>query len=531
MQLGGQAPNIEDMIAQRLQAVSAYNPAAKNPRNVEDAYMYALHELPKLQGIAGIRSQDKQLQEKNLAELADLADKFHKDYRPEVQENVRPVYAQLLKARAQMAGATISDDVINMALKSPDLASTYNELFNDPQWSPQERQAGMSRLGQAKTSKDWEDVSKTLRTEKDAQVLSMIQSVLPEMARQLSPGKPLNMQEFLTNPQVKEELGKSPIIKRVFNSYINDKANHEALANMGFDMSAMEKQKKSAQGLELTGEVKDALATMKGPDGKPLMPSTVASMPNGTELIAQAKNIVFNNKLDISKHQGFNAVIAKAEGERNIPLVQIDGMKDVHFVNKNTEMPVDRLVTTMDQMQKGGGEEKFAVMNVKSYEAFMAAKEADGVLGQYLDISRSLTNTPGANLLQVAAFYAKTKLGVDNPGVGLEALRGSVLRMARAMQGSSQSLSNLDANAVAGMLPSEMDTVSTALKRLEISAKLIQNMKDTQLGKVQPAKMLEQIESAKKDIARMQGTVITDGKQQAVIPKGQSVPKGWKVVQ
>lgn len=487
-----------------------------------------MEEIKGLTGVAGIRSQDKQLQEKNLAELAALADKFHKDYRPEIQENVRPVYEQLLRARAQMAGANIPDEAITMALKSPDIAATYNELFNDSLWSPQERQAGQSRLGQAKSSKEWEDVAKTMRGEKDAQALSMIQGALPGIVQQLggSAATPLDMQTFLTNPQVKEQLEKSPILKRVFNAYVNDKGNMESLANMGLNVSAIKRQEQQVKGVELTGEVKDALAAMAGPDGKPLLPSLATP-----KQIADAKLVVFNNKLDISKHQGFNAVIAKAEGERNIPLIQIDGMKDTHVVNKTTEMPVDRLQSTIDMLQQGGGESKFAVMNAKSFDAFMAAKEADGVLGQYLDISRSLTNTPGANLLQVAAFYAKTKLGVDNPGVGFEALRGSVLRMARAMQGSSQSLSNLDANAVAGMLPSESDSMPTALRRLEIAAKLVQNMKDAQLGKVSPTKLLEQIETAKNEVAKTQGTVVTDGKNKIVIPKGQSIPKGWKVVE
>ena len=168
---------------------------------------------------------------------------------------------------------------------------------------------------------------------------------------------------------------------------------------------------------------------------------------------------------------------------------------------------------------------------MKAYDAFQSAKEADAILGQYLDLSRALVTSPGANFGQALTMYAKTTLGVDNPGVAFDALRGTLLRMARAMQGSSSQLSNLDAKSVGGMLPSPMDTAPTAIKRLEIAGKIIQNMKDVQLGKMPPSKLLDNIEQAKNDLAKMTSVVITDGTQKAVIPKGQSVPKGWKVVQ
>src|SRR6185295_6952335 len=143
-------------------------------------------------------------------------------------------------------------------------------------------------------------------------------------------------------------------------------------------------------------EEKSALATVKGPDGKPLTPAAAAALPNGTELIAAARQKVFGEKLDISAQQGYNAVRERARAERDLPLAQMANMSDVHFVNKQTEMPVDRVLTKFTDIEKGGSEEKFAVMNAKSYEAFQAAKEADAILGQYLDLSKALTTTPGA---------------------------------------------------------------------------------------------------------------------------------------
>src|SRR3990167_6766876 len=57
-QLGGQGPDVMQMIAERLQSLQGVNPAkAKYSEAVK--YYNALEEIPKLTGIANIRSQDQ----------------------------------------------------------------------------------------------------------------------------------------------------------------------------------------------------------------------------------------------------------------------------------------------------------------------------------------------------------------------------------------------------------------------------------------------------------------------------------------
>lgn len=535
--LGGQPVGLDQMLQQRLQSIANYSQMSPMQRFMggNAAYGSAMAELPKLQALANTKSQERQLQQQYLKDLTgDL--KEYTGLTPEQQQAQQPVMAKLIKARAQLAGLPIGDEDVNHLFSSPDITAQYASVLND---SLVPREQAVARLSAVKAGKERDDALGLLQKETDQRALAMVQQYLPQAVSQYGgmPDKPIGAADLVkrlqADPQLGEYLKNSPSLTRALNTFLSDKANSETLAGWGVKpgVVSLKQMEEQAKGPELTGEVKDVLATMKGPDGKPLTPAAVMAMPNGNQLIAQAQQQVFRNKLDISSAQGYNAVIAKSDAERKIPIVQVPGMNDVHIVNKGTEMPVDRLSTTIDDLRTKGGEDKFAVMNQKSYEAFAAAKEADGILGQYLDLSKALTSTPGANFGQALAMYAKTRMGVDNPGVALEALQGTILRMARAMQGSSQSLSNLDANSVGGMLPTKYDTAQSAIQRLEIAAKIVQNMKDTQLGRMQPQQLLDKIAEAKQQIAKTQGVDIytNDKGQQIALPRGSSHPgKGWE---
>lgn len=531
LRFGGQQVPLESMIQQQLQALQNYSQMGPLQKFMggNAAYGQALTQLPLLEKLASTKSQERQLQQGYLKEIAKQVDDFSK-LTPEEQTKQGPLQKKLLAAHAQLAGLQVSDEDLAHPFSSPDLAQQYAEVLNDT-LIPHEQ--ALAQLSAVKAGPDRLNAIGAIQAQAQQKALTLVQQYLPQAIAQYggAPDKPISAADLVKNLQADPQLGQylkgSPSLNRALNGFLSDKANAETLAGWGVkpgtvNLKEMEQQ---AKGPELTGEVKDVLATMKGPDGKPLLPNQATP-----QQIAGAKQQVFKNKLDISSAQGFNAVLAKTDAERKIPIIQVPGMADVHIVNKKTEMPIDRLQSTIDDLKTQGGEDKFAVMNNKSYEAFAAAKEADGILAQYLDISKVLTTTPGANFTQALIMYAKTKGGVENPGVQFDALKGTILRMARAMQGSSQSLSNLDANSVAGMLPSTTDTAQTALQRLEVAAKIVQNMKDTQLGKMQPEQLLDKISAAKADIAKMQGVDIyqNDKGQQIVLPRGSSHPgKGW----
>ncbi|MGH9425410.1 MAG: hypothetical protein ACRD2L_03770, partial [Terriglobia bacterium] len=199
---------------------------------------------------------------------------------PESQGNLRPGYLSLLKARMQMAGADVPEGVLEGMLASPDLSASFNEFFNDKTvWNPQEIEAGKSRLSQARTSGDDEKVVGAMRAEKDAQVQASIQSILPEIVKSRRKGTDtLSVTDLMLDPEVKSYLGQSPVTKRVFNQYIANKDNKEFLANIGLDVSGVERQKLQVEGPKMTAEGAEVLAGMfTDSQGKPLTPANATS--------------------------------------------------------------------------------------------------------------------------------------------------------------------------------------------------------------------------------------------------------------
>src|SRR6185369_6389049 len=153
--------------------------------------------------------------------------------------------------------------------------------------------------------KEREDALGQIQTEATQRALTMVQQYLPQAAAQYGgqPGKPIDAATFVQKLQTDPELGKylksSPSLTRALNGFLSDKANSETLAgwNIKPGVVNLKQMEEQAKGPALTGELKDVLATMKGPDGKPLTEASVAALPNGADLIAQAQRQVFNNKL------------------------------------------------------------------------------------------------------------------------------------------------------------------------------------------------------------------------------------------
>jgi len=315
MRLGGEPSALDQMIQQRLATLQGTD-LSKDYANVAkmNAYGGALKDLPLLQALANTKSQDRTLQAQYHKELATQLEKFTA-LPPEQQAVQRPFMMNYMRNTAKLAGMEgLSDEDISHALTSPNLAGTYASIVNDPLVDPQTQQAALARIGAAKPGKERDDAAALISKEVEQRAQSLITTALPQVAARLgaTPDKPITMQQLMADPDVKKYLDQSPVLRRTFNAYVTNKDNAATLAGFGIkpgtvDLKAMEQ---TAAGPALSAGVKDFLATLKSPDGKPITEKNATA-----EQIAWAQNA--NAKFEIKKaaSQG----LAVEEYKRTLP--------------------------------------------------------------------------------------------------------------------------------------------------------------------------------------------------------------------
>ena len=543
--LGGGAPDVEQMIQQRLQAVSTFNPAAKNTAQQEDAYAYALHELPKLSQVSSIRSQDRQLQEKNLSELAALADKFHKDYDPATQESVRPIYQQLLKTRAQLAGRDMPDDVIDQALRSPNLAAGYSSLFNDASYSPQEREQTLALVGQGKDVKTREEIVALVTKRKDQELSSLVQQHLPSVLQRMgaTPEKPISGQQFMTtlekDPEIGPALKGSPALRRNLNTFVTDKNNADVLASWGLKPGSVDTKKMA--GPELSADVRDMLSTLKGSDGKPLLPANATS-----ENIKWATQAAQAYKVETASKQGLSV----EEYKRRLPAPGEEVAKyvDIAHLAATGEIVKPQPGISVADLY---GNKSLRYATDKQQEAIGALNPARQQLASFQTIGDRLikAKTPVEAATQGVRLYAGALSG-SNPEAKayLDTSMGFIGTLARAYGGQTGVLTDADVTRMQkAVIASFFDTESSKDVKKAIVNDIYKASHKAAIGSVAGTSNKGEAQSElqmllnKLDSASAQSIKSTLRSDQMaarnvktgeirVAPKGTKVPDGWEEV-
>src|SRR3990167_6838317 len=537
-QLGGQGPDVMQMIAERLQSLQGVNPAkAKYSEAVK--YYNALEELPKLTSIANIRSQDQVMREKNLSELAALADKFHKDYAPEVQAQVRPIYQQLLKSRAQLAGQDLPDDMIAEALTSPNLAGTYASLLNDPFVTPEVRQGYLSRLGAAKTGTERETASAAITKEIEGQALNTIQQALPQVVASFggTRDKPLDMQTFLTNPQVKEALAKSPTLQRVFNQYVAKKENADFLANIG--LSSGETALKALEGPKMTETAQELLAAMyTGPNGKPLTPALASR-----EQIAGAVKASQDQRLMESMRKGEGA--AALAMSLPAPAEERDQHIDVNTLISSGQIVKPPPGITVGELRKGA----YRFARPEQQKALMALQPQRTAFGDMNAVADKLITAERWQdaLAQGIRLHVGARTGSDPIARAYQdsvaAATSYLARMVESGVMTDQDVARWQSAATSSFF----DTKQSRAVKIALMGDIIDAAQQAVISQVagvpgkKPTALKEQLakldrltqDTWKNTRAGLQPgeTLITDGKgRYGKLQKGYKLPAGWQEV-
>jgi len=535
--IGGNVPNVEEMITRNLQAISGFNPAAKNTASAEDAYLYALNELPKLQGIANIKSQERQLQQQTYKEMVEQLDKFH-TYAPDQQKTIKPYLQQILTQRSQMAGMNMRPDIIEQALTSRDVAGTYSEMFNDPLWQKDQPRI-LAELGQTKSTEDNEKVLKRWREQKDADALAMVQDVLPKVVASLggSRDNPLDMQKFLTDPQVKETLEKSPTLQRVFNQYVANKENEKHIANIG--LSTGEAALKALEGPKMTETAQELLAAMyTGPNGKPLTPALASK-----EQIAGAVKAAQDQRIQESLKKGLAA--AELAMTMPAPAEERDQHIDVTALVQSGQIIKPPQGITVGELRKGS----YRFARPEQQKALMALQPQRTAFGDMNAIADKLITADRWQdaLAQGIRLHVGARTGSDP--------------IARAYQDSTAAATSYLARMVeSGVMTNEdvtrwqsaatssfFDTKTSRAVKIALMGDIIDAAQQAVISQVAgvPGKTPTALKEKLAQLDRMTRDtwkntraglqpgekLVTDGKGgYAKLQKGYPVPKGWEEV-
>jgi hypothetical protein len=195
----------------------------------------------------------------------------------------------------------------------------------------------------------------------------------------------------------------------------------------------------------------------------------------------EIKRYVDDKALRVSQQQGAAGIQTRAQAERDLPLAQVNLHGGGMVWDRRNSRPADPLNTTLNDA-KADPSRYIVIDRDKQMPQLTSIGESKILIAQFVPLVQGLTTTPGANFGQAASMWAQNKFGVDNPGVAFDAMRGTVLRMAGAMQGSRVQLSDQDRKAVEGMLPTPMDTAQSGMRRLQTVARILDSMEGALLG-------------------------------------------------
>lgn len=357
------------MLEQRLNTIQNYGGLGfwdKLLGGTKD-YVRATRELSPLINVANIRNQQTTMQAQSLKNIEAAVEKFHGST-PDVQNQVRDTYKELLGAYAQMGGLQVPPDMIDQALSTKDFTKQIIGLFQDPayQLNPEKAQFYQTQLGSAKTAEQRQkvlndaegDFTGAIHASLSQNVGQMAQAVRTQRAQAGAKGPDLAKE--VTPEEIKTllaaqlpQLANSQLAQKAFTAFVDDPKNAATLSSAGIvpgtaTLAGMtEKAKIQAQGPSLSAETKDFLAMLKGPDGKPLTPAGAS-----TEQIQWAKQTETQYQIEKSAKQGLAVEQYKrglpAPGEEVSKYVQVKPLLEGRIVKAAPGTTLSELYSNKD---------------------------------------------------------------------------------------------------------------------------------------------------------------------------------------
>lgn len=432
---------------------------------------------------------------------------------PDQQIAIKPLLSDMLMWGAKKYEMDMTPEDIDAILNQPDLARQLKAVVGgDPAWSPDLQEEVLGLMGRAKSTEEKIKGMQYGQGKADSSMSTVMRNRLPEYAAEvrtrlgIPEGQRIPLETFQAEfrkdaPTRWGELITSRTARAQWAVLMKD---DEALAGAGIQgpkaiMKGEETLAETAAkgpkdfspsqvGLpaELAGFIQQtpqwkALAkggvTMREWNDNTKVPPDVRQ-----ELLSSARILEKGHLGDITARQGEAGLVTAEQVKEKLPLIRT--MPNHHIVERKTGQFVDRTGLSQKELTALGGEKTYAILDKAETQAYRNIVEARVIMDQYTDIAAKLVKMPGANLAQRFDTTAKTFLGIPNIGVDLDSMKGSILRIAGALQGSRVQLSDADVRAVSGMIPTVADSTGTAMQRLGNVTKILDVMKRVALGDV-----------------------------------------------
>ena len=412
-----------------------------------------------------------------LGEVTKSAEWFH-GRSQQVQEDIREY---LVENMTRLTG--LDPAFVKKAYTTKGWAQQAQTLMvDDPLVTNEDRTLWTTWFKSATTDEDLTKLTDKATKIIDERAQRVVQRMAPKLADKykLSPDTPIPAKEFLAR-LTKEfpTYATSPSLQRAIGATMKDA---DFMASLGVIPGAvtLAGQKKAAEVAAAGPSVDQGAKGVLAGQGIPLATATPEQIEAARTQSMKEEEV---SRVRVAEATGLASTKATMAGRKEASLVQ--GMPLIELViDKETKQPVDRVLTSLADIEKQGGEKRYALFDDKTATAYRAILESKALTSEWGKVIQGLATQPGQNFAIAVREKLKESFGVENTATAIDALRGSILRFAGAMQGSRVQLSNADRESVERLFPNILDSQATARQRLSTLVNIITAMEDVQLGKV-----------------------------------------------
>jgi hypothetical protein len=428
---------------------------------------------------------------------------------PEFRQQAMKLLGPSLLHTAKMLKLDLDPDLLKFAGNVPNAAKDLVDLWaNSSLVKDEEKQVLVSQLQGIKGDTERRKFLDDFMDRKLKSITPQIEQELPTAVARvkkelgLPPDQPIDEATFTSTAPKFFPAAKDPLVGRAFREILKEKAAAFGIKSAATAQKEQEASVKSVADKSLEDEVGTggiSAAIQADPDFGKMQAELEVKLgraatarevymsrpaPERQALIERARKRLHTEKVT----EMAAGVVAKDKAEGSLPLIS-SLPKGAVVRDRMSGDPVDVLQTSRDDLVKQGGGQRFVVFDEYQERAFQAVQESKVLLNRWQQATAKLTKAPGQNFAQAVEGYFKSALGIPNIKTELDALSGSILRFAGAIQGSRIQLSDQDRKSVEKMFSGILDTEQSGMLRLGVLGDIVTAMEDIQLGRRKPSEL------------------------------------------